>query len=242
MKLHIFMLAANCAAALGAAEFAFAPNIQPLPKHIQVETNTLVRIDRDLTITVACADGSGKAAVCWAEDRFEEWFRFTKTGWIFTSVNAPRVVATEYIGDKLPGGDEAYEIDSRPGNVSVRANTLQGVRYALYSMRQTMLAAPRNVRKIQWYVMPAFKITDAPSLRFRGVHIPWNMKATATEVEKRVRLAAHLKFNYAVIEPWGTFHSKRHPWWGWKEGTMTHDAVKRIVAIGKELKTERKRL
>ena len=96
MKFSVFMLAANCAAVLGAAEFAFAPNVQPQPKQIQVETNTLVRVDRDLTITVACADGSGKAAVCWAEDRFEEWFRFTKTGWIFTSVNAPRVVATEY--------------------------------------------------------------------------------------------------------------------------------------------------
>ena len=235
MKFSMFVLAANCAAALGAAEFAFAPNIQPLPKKITVETNTLVRVDRNLTITVACADGSAKVAADWAADRFEEWFRFTKSGWLFPSVNAPKVVAAECNGERLPGGDEAYEIDSRTDGVSVRANTLQGVRYALYSMRQTMLAAPRNVRKTQWYVMPAFKISDAPALRFRGVHIPWNMKATPTEVEKRVRLAAHLKYNYAVIEPWGTFRSKRHPWWGWKEGTMTHDAVKRIVAVGKEL-------
>lgn len=119
--------------------------------------------------------------------------------------------------------------------MSVRANTLQGVRYALYSLRQTMLAMPRDARKTQWYCMPALEIRDAPALKFRAMHIPWNMKSSAVEIEKRVRLSAHLKYNYAIIESWGTFRSERHPWWGWKEGTMTPEATRRIVRVGKEI-------
>ena len=224
-------LALSCA---GAAEFAFAPNVQPAPASMSVQSNVLVRLDRDMTVSIACKNG-GEAAAEWAEARFGEWFRLTKTGWLFASVNAPCVVETAFAGDPVKGGDEAYELEARPDGIKVRANTLQGVRYALYTMRQTMLAMPRDVRRTEYYAMPALKVADAPALRFRGVHIPWNMRSTEVEIEKRVRLSAYLKYNYAVIEPWGTFRSERHPWWGWKEGTMTPSAVRRIVKIGKEL-------
>ena len=224
------------ATSVSAAEFAFAPYVEPKPVTMSVESNTLVRLDRGQTVSIACADGSERAAE-WVEARFGEWFRLAKTGWLFTSVNAPRVEAATFAGTPVAGGDEAYELTARPGGVKVRANTLHGVRYALYTLRQTMLAMPRDVRKVEWYAMPALKVADAPAMKFRGIHIPWNLTSTATEkaVEKRLRLAAYLKYNYAVIEPWGTFRSARHPWWGWKEGTMTPAATRRLVKLGKEL-------
>ena len=226
-----------CAFAMGvsAAEFAFAPNVEPKPVTMSVESNTLVRLDRDQTVTIACAEGSGRA-VEWAEARFAEWFRLTKTGWLFSSVNAPRVVAAAFAGAPVAGGDEAYELTARPEGVKVRANTLQGVRYALYTLRQTMLAMPRDVRKVEWYAMPALKVADAPAMKFRGIHLGWYVNRTTPEsIEMRLRLAAYLKYNYAVIEPWGTFRSERHPWWGWKEGTMTPEATRKLVKLGKEL-------
>ena len=214
---------------------AFAPNVQPAPLSMTVMSNTLVRLDGGQVVTISCADGNAKTAAAWGELRFREWFRFTRRGWLFPSVNAPRIVADDVAGVAVKGGNEAYELSARPDGVSVRANTLQGVRYALYTLRQTMLAMPRDGRAVEWYAMPALDIHDAPALRFRGIHIPWNMKSTAAEIEKRVRLAAYLKFNYAVIEPWGTFRSERHPWWGWKEGTMTPSAVRHVVKVGKDL-------
>ena len=229
-----FVVAVAAGATLPAAEFVFAPNVQPRPVSMSVESNVLVRLDRDMTVSIACRDG-GEAAAEWAEDRFDEWFRLTKTGWLFASANAPRVESVAFSGAPVKGGDEAYELDVRKDGVKVRANTLQGVRYALYTLRQTMLAMPRDVRKTVYYAAPAMKVADAPKLAFRGIHIPWNMRSTPVEIEKRVRLSAYLKYNYAVIEPWGAFRSARHPWWGWKEGTMTPDEVRRIVKIGKEL-------
>ena len=235
---RMMIIGGACALVMGvsAAEVVFAPYVEPKPVTMSVESNTLVRLDRSQTVTIACADGSERAAE-WAEVRFAEWFRLTKTGWLFPSVNAPRVMAAAFAGAPVAGGDEAYELTARPDGVKVRANTLQGVRYALYTLRQTILAMPRDVRKVEWYAMPALKVADAPAMKFRGIHIPWNLTSTATEkaVEKRLRLAAYLKYNYAVIEPWGTFRSERHPWWGWKEGTMTPAATRRLVKLGKEL-------
>lgn len=234
MKTATLIAFAGLSACLGASEFKFAPNVQPAPVSMTVRTDALVRLDRTTTVSIACAEGS-EAAVEWAEERFCEWFRFTDTGWLFTSLNAPELVAADFIGAIVAGGDEAYELTAKGNAVSVRANTLQGVRYALYTLRQTMLPMPRNVRKTEWYAMPELEVKDAPALKFRAIHIPWNMDTSAVEIEKRVRLSAHLKYNYAIIEPWGTFRSQRHPWWGWKEGTMTPEATRRIVEIGKEL-------
>ena len=234
MKIQMVVAVVHCAAVLCAADVAFAPNIQPMPTSITVESNTLVRLDRDQTVSIACA-ACPDAAVEWAEEHFAEWFRLTKSGWLFSSANAPRVVAANFAGDPVKGGDEAYELDARPSGIAIRANTLQGVRYALYTLRQTMLAMPRDGRKTEWYAMPALKVADAPALKFRGIHIPWHVKSSPVEMEKRVRLSAYLKYNYAVVEPWGSFRSDRHPWWGWKEGTMTTSAIRRLVKIGKEL-------
>ena len=52
----MLVVAVHCVAVLCAADVAFAPNIQPMPASITVESNTLVRLDRDQTVSIACAD------------------------------------------------------------------------------------------------------------------------------------------------------------------------------------------
>ena len=54
-------------------------------------------------------------------------------------------------------------------------------------------------------------------------------------MERAIRLAALLKFNYAIIEPWGMYRSEKHPWWHWPNPTMTKTEVRRLVRIGQDL-------
>ena len=55
------------------------------------------------------------------------------------------------------------------------------------------------------------------------------------QIERAIRLAALLKFNYAIIEPWGMYKSERHPWWPWPNAYLTKSEVKRLVAVGKDI-------
>ena len=84
-----------------AENFAFAPYVEPNPVTMSVDSNTLVRLDRSQTVTIACADGP-EQAVELAETRFGEWFRLTKTGWLFPSVNAPRIAAATFATTWVP--------------------------------------------------------------------------------------------------------------------------------------------
>ena len=53
--------------------------------------------------------------------------------------------------------------------------------------------------------------------------------------QRAIRLAALLKMNYAVIEPWGMFESEHHPWWHWPNPTLTKAEIAQLVAIGRDL-------
>ena len=215
------------------AVMTFAPNFEPYPASCEVASNTVVRLDRSQTVSVACKEAPD-AALEWVGDHLVQWFggRRGLLARMFTSANVPKVEAEAYTGASTD--EEGYELTVTPEKIVIRADTLQGVRYAMYTMRQATMAA-RGGMTVTHYIMPGLKIKDSPKLKFRGVHIPWGLNHSATEIEKRVRLAAYLKFNYAVIEPWGTFRSERYPWWGWKEGRMTPEAVRKIVKVGKEL-------
>ena len=219
--------------ALVGAAMTFAPHVEPWPVSMDVASNTVVELTRELPFSVACRTAP-EEAVAWANDRLVEWFG-GRHGWfgrLFASPNVPEAKALAWSGE--PTGEEGYELVAAPGGVTVRADTLQGVRYALYTLRQTTMAA-RGGMTTDHYILPGLRVKDAPKLKFRGIHIPWGLNQGLTEIEKRVRLAAYLKYNYAVIEPWGTFRSERYPWWGWKEGRMTPDAVRRLVKVAKEV-------
>lgn len=215
------------------AAMTFAPNAEPRPAEFAVSSNVVVSLDRTQTVKIACKEAPDEA-VRWTEKHLDLWFG-GRRGWferIFSSANVARTEAVPYAGG--PTGPEGYELVAEPEGISVRADTLQGVRYALYTLRQLTIAA-RGGLTVDHYILPAVRVKDKPAFALRVIHIPWGLDRTPQEIEKRVRVAAYLKYNYAVIEPWGTFRSERHPWWGWKEGTMTPDAVRRIVAVGKEL-------
>jgi len=179
-----------------------------------------VPFDAATTVTVECPD---PAAEKWLKSHFKEWF----------GKNAPEVKAGS-VGLKPAGDPEAYAASVDGNGAKIAANTLAGARWAAYTLRQQVIAK-RGTFKTEGYIIPKQTIIDRPHLGFRAIHLCWFPEVRPQQMERAIRLAALLKFNYAIIEPWGMYESKKHPWWHWPNPTMTQKEVRRLVAIGKDL-------
>ena len=118
--------------------------------------------------------------------------------------------------------------------MKIAARTLAGVRWAAYTLRQLAIAK-RGTFKTEGRILPTLEISDSPHLAFRAVHLCWFPEVRPQQMERAIRLAALLKFNYAIIEPWGMYASEKHPWWHWPNPTMTKEEVRRLAAIGRDL-------
>ena len=210
------------AASAGNAANPNAVELSPLPMPAQFkgDIDAPVPFDASTTVLVDCPDAT---AAEWLGSHFAEWFGDA----------APK---TER-GDsrlELGDGDEAYAVSADASGVKIAARTLAGVRWAAYSTRQLAIAK-RGTFRTEGRILPTLSISDSPHLAFRAVHICWFPEIRPAQVERAIRLAALLKFNYAILEPWGMYRSERHPWWGWPGGSMTKAEVRRLAALGRDL-------
>ena len=211
---------------LTASLLAVAPNgaaAKDKYQDFKWEPKNYVPFDETTTVTVACPD---PAAVRWLESHYAEWF----------GKHAPKVVAGDAgaTGAALQKGDEAYAAAVDTSGVKIAANTLAGTRWAAYTLRQLAIAK-RGTFKVEGRLLPKLTTTDRPHLAFRAVHLCCFPETRIQQIERAIRLAALLKFNYAIIEPWGMYSSEKHPWWCWPNAYLTKDEVKRLVAIGKDI-------
>ena len=199
-----------------------AIELVPLPKPIEFESNidSPVAFDSTTSVLVDCPDGDG---VKWLSSHFADWF----------GQSAPKVKSGK-CALELKEGSEAYAVETGAEGVKIAARTLAGVRWAAYSLRQLAIAK-RGAAKIGGRILPTLKMSDRPHLGFRAVHLCWFPELRPQQIERAIRLAALMKFNYAIIEPWGMYESEKHPWWHWPNPTMTKSEVRRLVAVGKDL-------
>ena len=165
-----------------------------------------VPFDAATTVTLECPDA---AAANWLRTHCAEWY----------GEQSPKVKAGA-TGLQPGKGAEGYAAVVDEAGVKIAANTLAGVRWASYTLRQLAIAK-RGTFKTEGRIMPKLRITDAPHLAFRAIHLCWFPEVRPQQMERAIRLAALLKFNYAIIEPWGMYESKKHPWWHWPNPTMT---------------------
>ena len=87
------------------------------------------------TVSVSCPD---KTAREWAESHLKEWY----------GLHAPKVESAR--SNSAPMDKEAYRMECGKNGVRITAGTLQGVRYALYTLRQ--IAVPkRGTLKVEGY-------------------------------------------------------------------------------------------
>jgi len=163
-----------------------------------------------------------ESAVKWANKHLALWYKNL----------APKVYQKRYAGNFT--NDSAYSINIDNNGVNICAKSLTGVRYALYSLRQIAISN-RNTKEVEQYIVPIGSISDYPAMEFRGMHLCWFPETQEYEIERMIRMAAYYKFNYVVLEPWGTYQSKTAPWLNWKNPPMTKRAIKRLVAMANDL-------
>lgn len=221
----LIVLAVLALALSGMAGNAANPDaieLEPMPRPVEMSSDmdAPVPFDEKTAVTVDCPDA---AATAWLASHLRDWY----------GALAPKVAAGAS-GLALRTGDEAYAVRADASGVKVAARTLAGVRWAAYSLRQLAIAK-RGTFKTAGHLLPTLTISDAPHLAFRGIHLCWFPEARKEQVERAIRLAALMKFNYVVLEPWGMFKSERHPWWSWPGAKMTKPEVRRLVALGKDL-------
>lgn len=185
----------------------------------QMNQKAYVPFDASTTVAVECPDS---AAAPWLASHLKEWY----------GDYAPKVAAG--VTGLAAEGDEGYAAKVDANGVKIRANTLAGVKWASYTLRQLAIAK-RGTMKTEGMILPTLSITDSPHLAFRAVHLCWFPETRPQQIERAIRLAALLKFNYAILEPWGTYKSERHPWRCWPNAPMTKAETSRLVALGKDL-------
>ncbi len=192
----------------------------PLPAAFKSDIDKPVTFDASTKVTVECPD---EEAVPWLNRHFAEWY----------GAAAPEVRPGS-TGLTPREGDEAYAVTADASGVKIAARSLAGVRWAAYSLRACTIAR-RGTFTTQGRLLPTLTMNDAPHLKFRGLHLCWLPEVRAEQIERSIRLAALMKFNYVVLEPWGMYKSEKHPWWSWPKAKMTKDQVRRLVAIGRDL-------
>ena len=192
----------------------------PMPADFKSDIDNAVPFDSSATVVLDCPD---VAAADWLSRHFKEWY----------GKDAPKVTV-DTCTLALKDGDEAYAVEAGTQGVKIVARTIAGTRWAAYTIRQ-LAVAKRGTATVEGHLLPSLSIRDAPRLAFRGMHLCWFPETRREQIERVVRLAALLKFNHVVIEPWGTWECRRNPWFGWPDTPMSKEEIRRLVAIGRDL-------
>ena len=200
-----------------AATLSFAkPAVVPVPERLSYKDDVEVRLDAAQTMRVRCPDA---AASGWVRDHVRLWFGVE-----------PKVIAETVA---VETAEEGYRLKAEPAGIILEAKTLQGIRYAMYTLRQ-VAERDSSGYKVTYYRLPELTVEDSPRLNFRGLHLCWFPEQSASYIERAIRTAAAYKFNCVVLENWGVFQSERHPWFGWPNGPMTKAAIRRLVDIARD--------
>ena len=182
------------------------PRLLPTPKEASYDLKSAVSIVDRLVVRVACP---AQGAASWIKAHAASWWKADV-----------KVTAWELAEDVTKLGPEGYVLKTDAEGVGISANTLSGVRYALYALRQ-MAEPRRGTLKLSGWECPHGLVRDCPKMAFRALHVCWFPETPEWLIEHAIRQAAYYRFNYLILEPWGVFRSACHPWYGWKNGAMT---------------------
>ncbi len=194
------------------------PVLIPDVKEHTCEPTRRVVIRDGVAVEVACPG----AASDWIATKMKVWFQAS-----------PSVTAVVAVGD-VPAGDEAFTLSAKDGTVRIGANTMQGVRWAMATLRQIAQPA-RGTFRTEAYEVPEFSIRDWPDIPFRVLHVCGFPEYTPVRIERCIRLAAYYKFNHVILESCGVFRSEKHPWLGWRDGWLDPATCHRFAALARDL-------
>lgn len=217
LKSVLLAIIALCFANIATAQSVIdAPSITPIPVQCKLSATNYAPFT---AVTISTNDAS---ALKWAKTHLSKWY----------GKYAPEVTIVPYSGEKM--ADDAYSFVVNDNGIQIKAVNIVGVRYALFSLRQIVIPG-RGTQKVESYIVPRGEVCDYPTMKFRGIHICWFPENQEWEIERMIRMAAYYKFNYVILEQWGTYQSRVAPWLNWPNPPMTKKAIKRFVALSKEL-------
>lgn len=193
------------------------PGIQPPPVTLEASSTEAVRLDAETTVAV-----NGFADEIRAE--FALWFGLT-----------PKVVAGTDLA--VSTNRESYVVTAKDARLGIAAADASGARFSVRTLFQLAVPA-RGTMRTTGFLIPACRIEDHPALAWRGIHFCWFPERGEKEISRAIYLAALFRFNYVVLENWGVYRSPKHPWYGWEDGVMTPEAVRRLAAQAKSLGVE----
>ena len=131
-------------------------------------------------------------------------------------------------------GDGSYKVEISSDKVTLYVKSQNELSGALKTLRQwaeperNLISSPRSI-------LECGSFSDSPGLEFRGIHLCYFRETEEWELEKLIRLAAYCKFNYAVIEFWGTFPFRKHPEFQWQEKHGNREFIRHLIELSHEL-------
>lgn len=129
---------------------------------------------------------------------------------------------------------EAYQIKVSSQSVQIFACDRSGLLNALKSLRMAS-ESERGVMTSNKWQLPCMEINDAPRFAFRGLHLCFFPENPLWMIEKYIRIAAAMKFNYIVLESWGMIKFKSHPEYCFDEFAVEPDVIRNLVRLGASL-------
>ncbi|HEX8899138.1 MAG TPA: beta-N-acetylhexosaminidase, partial [Chthoniobacterales bacterium] len=131
-------------------------------------------------------------------------------------------------------GEEGYVVFANVDQVIVAGNTTAGTFYGLQTLKQLVRGDGASA------VIPAVKIVDWPTMRWRGVSddISRGPVPTVDYIKKQIRTEAFFKMNLHSFYMEHTFASESNPLIAPEGGSLTPAEIKEVVAYARNYHVE----
>lgn len=137
---------------------------------------------------------------------------------------------------EVPAGlsGEGYVILADPSQVVIAGKTEAGTFYGLQTLKQLVRGEGQNA------YIPAVKIIDWPTMRWRGVSddISRGPVPTVDYIKRQLRTFAYFKLNMHSFYMEHTFASETHPLIGPEGGSLTPAEIRELVAYARKYHIE----
>lgn len=167
----------------------------PLPKSVEL-FDAYVSFSKDSAILFSTANPLPETDRQTLRDEAKMLFKFSPALKFSTDASCAEIPA------------EGYRIDIDENGVRIGASGLEGLVHSLKTLRQISELDRADASK---RVLAHCKISDAPTLKNRMIHLCLFPELTPDRFEKYLRLAWYYKFNYVVIDGWGAMPLDKHP-------------------------------
>ena len=130
--------------------------------------------------------------------------------------------------------EEEYKIAVTAKKITITSHCSKGLQLAMKTLRQ--LAEPiRGTAYLEGFVLQPCKIHDYADSEFRAVRLNLSIYQELGEIEKEIRLAGAMKFNYIFLDCSKNFPFKSHPGFSVREHMKRPAFFRALLDIADEV-------